>query len=473
MSISITDSSKEEANEEVPSSPSLPRNENSDNKKSHNHQRPSYGAIRTRSGTGVRATGPGTPVGRASRRLSQPSTTSGTSSPSIAATLSKASTPTGRVLTRALSTSRLSSTLTSTATAAPHMLPSHPQRSAGFNLATIGQLSPTASTSTMTMSRSETLAFLNSNSQNSYFTVGPHGASRVSYHGEMNGPSAGSGIGAGATGFGVGAATGPVTGVAGTHADGIVLPLGSSKAMPMCGSDAISLLDLEDSHNDLVMIDSNGNSSGNGVTGAAIVGETIASASAIVSNVRHSSGTLTASTTSAYLRAAGGPSGAVIPGGGSGGGIGGIGGDQGDHPASNAGGAGSGAVAALHPGNASSTLSSNLLSQGSSVPTLTSQAKKDAMQRAVMLAAMQQNGGAKILTAQRAGRWRQDLPSRKIRFGEFHRICEIEYGFEHGKVRKSVRVLSKGNWVIREISALTRFRFLHIDTVGCWGCHSH
>jgi len=259
----------------------------------------------------------------------------------------------------------------------------------------------------------------------------------VSYHGETNGFPGGHGVGSGGgagpgAGTGVGVGAGPGTG--GTQLEGIVLPSGTSKVMPMCGSDAISLLDLEDSHNDLVMIDSNGNSSGNGVAGAAVVGETIASASAIVSKIRPASGTLTASTTSAFLRAAAGGSGGPVVAGGSAvhgsGSAGGLHGeDQGEHFGINEGVGGSGGVGVIvggahHPSNAPS------------VPILTSQARKDAMQRAAMLAAIQQNGGAKILASQRVGRWRHDLPSRKIRFGEFHRICEIEYGFEDGKVRR-------------------------------------
>ncbi|KAF9360559.1 hypothetical protein BGX34_007715 [Mortierella sp. NVP85] len=419
--------------------PPPPANEISDNKShDYHYQQALLGSVRARPGT-ARA---GATGARISRRLSQPTATSNNTAP-IAATLSKATTPTGRVLTRTLSTSRVSSTSTSNATAAPHILPSHPQRSAGFNLATLGQLSPTASTSTMTMSRSETLAFLNSNNHNSYFTVGPHGSSRVSYHGETNGFPGGNGVGSGG-GAGSGAGTGPGTGpgTGGTQLEGIVLPSGTSKVMPMCGSDAISLLDLEDSHNDLVMIDSNGNSSGNGVAGAAVVGETIASASAIVSNIRPASGTLTASTTSAFFRAAAGGSGGTVVAGGSAvhgsGGAGGLHGeDQGEHFGNNEGVGGSGGVGvtvsgAHHPSNASS------------VPTLTSQARKDAMQRAAMLAAIQQNGGAKILASQRVGRWRHDLPSRKIRFGEFHRICEIEYGFEDGKLYLFSDVLVTG-----------------------------
>ncbi|KAF9357034.1 Zinc finger FYVE domain-containing protein 26 [Mortierella sp. AD094] len=279
-------------------------------------------------------------------------------------------TPAGRVLTRPLSTSKLSST----PMAAPHILPNQ-RHTAGFNLATLGQLSPTAAAAsgTMTMSRADTLAFLNSNSNNSYFTVGGS-SSRASHHSnDINGIFAA----AGANGA--------------QNADGIVLPSGNRT---MCGSDAISLLDLEDSHNDIVMIDSNGNSSASGVAGTAVVGETIASASAFVTN-RHSS-----------VGQSGVPSSVLS-----------VGGPMNANGINAAG---------------SSTSSSSNPAPRSSLPSLTSQAKRDAMQRAAMIAAMQQNGGAKILAAHRVGR-RQDRPSRNIRFGEFHRICEIEYGFEQGK----------------------------------------
>ncbi|KAF9113359.1 hypothetical protein BGX27_001748 [Mortierella sp. AM989] len=278
-------------------------------------------------------------------------------------------TPTGRVLTRPLSTSKLSST----PMAAPHILPNQ-RHAAGFNLATLGQLSPTAAgaTGTMTMSRADTLAFLNSNSSSSYFTVGGS-FSRASHHGgDINGIFATAGNSSV------------------QNADGIILPSGNRT---VCGSDAISLLDLEDSHNDIVMIDSNGNSSGSGVTGTAIVGETIASASAFVTN-RNS-----------IVGQGGTPSSALSTG-----------------VPTNANGIGA---------SGSSSSSSNPVPRFS-LPSLTSQAKRDAMQRAAMLAAMQQNGGAKILAAHRVGR-RQDCPSRNIRFGEFHRICEIEHGFEKGK----------------------------------------
>ncbi|KAF9286454.1 hypothetical protein BGZ68_002878 [Mortierella alpina] len=275
--------------------------------------------------------------------------------------------PAGRVLTRPLSTSKLSST----PLAAPHILPN--QRYAGFNLAALGQLSPTAST--MTMSRADALAH-----------TGASGSSHNSYFGTVSGAS-------GTRSFGESMVLG-----GGGHTEGVVIPSGCKT---MCGSDAISLLDLEDS--DLVMIDSNGNSSNSGVTGTAIVGETIASASAIVSNHasgnqnyygNHGGGTLTSSASSALLEAS--------------------------------------ATAGSGPHHPGGSVTSSHLSPRSSLPSLTSQAKKDAIQRAAMIAAIQQNGGAKILTAHRVGR-RQDRPNRGIRFGEFHRICEIEYGFRQGK----------------------------------------
>jgi hypothetical protein len=198
----------------------------------------------------------------------------------------------------------------------------------------------------------------------------------------------------------------------------------------MCGSDAISLLDLDDSHNDIVMIDSNGNSSGSAVVGPATVVETMASALAIVSNNHASAshhhtlggaahglvaglGGLTTAVSSASLLTGGG-------------GLGGSGGVSGSGSATSVLGGGS----AFGSGSSSG---SNISHPRSSLPSLTSQAKKDVMQRAAMLAAMQQNGGAKILGAHRVGR-RQDRPNRKIRFGDFHKICEIEYGFDQGKV---------------------------------------
>ncbi|KAF9433346.1 hypothetical protein BGZ76_009575 [Entomortierella beljakovae] len=297
-------------------------------------------------------------------------------------------TPTGRVLTRPLSTSKLSST----AMAAPHILPNL-RHTAGFNLATLGQLSPSASTSaatgTMTMSRADTLAFLNSNSNNSYFTVGGS-SSRASHHGgDING------IFAATAGGGV------------YNADGIVLPSGNRTG---CG-DAMSLLDLEDTHNDIIMIDSNGNSSGNGVTGSAVVGETMASASAFVASSSNSSGNNRRSSIGQSGSGGGVPSSALSIGG----------------PVNVN---GTNANTSSISSSVSGSTSSNPTAR-SSLPSLTSQAKRDAMQRAAMIAAMQQNGGAKIL-AGRVGR-RQDRPSRNIRFGEFHRICEIEYGFEQGK----------------------------------------
>ncbi|KAF9916876.1 Zinc finger FYVE domain-containing protein 26 [Lobosporangium transversale] len=346
------------------------------------------------------------------RRVPQPDT-AGQYSATIAA-------PTGRVLTRPLSTSKLSSD----PTAAPHILPIQRNNLAGFNLATLGQLSPSASTAAaggmMTMSRSETLAFLNANSNNSYFTVHPGSSSRVSsQYGDLHGPMQGG------------------TGTSGTatqNLDGIVLPTtqpGSNSRTTMCGSDAISLLDLEDSHNDLVMIDSNGNSSGSGVVGPAIVGETIASASAFVtsssagsngsanhrhlSGPQHHNGTLS---TSSAARLSG------IVGSGSGSGNGG-----GLHLSSSSSHLAGGPLPC--PPSSSNNHNNNN-GPRASLPSLTSQAKRDAMQRAAMIAAMQQNGGTKILAAQRVGR-RQDRPSRNIRFGEFHRICEIEHEFDQGK----------------------------------------
>ncbi|KAF9183713.1 Zinc finger FYVE domain-containing protein 26 [Haplosporangium sp. Z 11] len=274
--------------------------------------------------------------------------------------------PAGRVLTPPLSTSKLSSAPLAT----PYILPNQ-QHYTRFNLAALGQLSPSASTANMTMLRSDSLALLNSSgsTHNPYFgTVSGSLAPRSHISSAVADP-AGSGGGGG------------------IHSDGVILPSGSRT---MCGSDAISLLDLEDSNDDLVMIDSNGNSSGSGVIGAATVGATIASASAIVSNNQphhhhHHPAGLTLATSST--------------------------------------GSASNGAGPHHPGNASA--SSNL-SQRSSLPSLNS-----AMQRAAMIAAVQQNGGAKILTGQRVGR-RQDRPSRGIRFGEFHRICEIEYGFDEG-----------------------------------------
>lgn len=181
----------------------------------------------------------------------------------------------------------------------------------------------------------------------------------------------------------------------------------------MCGSDAISLLDLDDAHDDLVMIDSNGNSGGGGVTGSAVVGETMASASAIVSTHQHPY----------HL----GAHHSHHPEGGS------------NYAPSVASSTSSGAVGALasinqgHGSSSASSITSPSVQPRSSIPSLASQAKLDAMQRVAMIAAIQQNGGAKVLAAHRVGR-RQDRPSRNIRFSDFHRICEIEYEFELGKV---------------------------------------
>ncbi|KAF8941314.1 hypothetical protein EDD21DRAFT_62492 [Dissophora ornata] len=341
-----------------------------------------------------------------SRRPSQPDNGAATAaiSPSII-------TPTGRVLTRPLSTSKLSAT----PTPAPHILP-NPQRYAGFNLAALGQLSPSASTSTLmnsTMSRADTLAFLNSNSNTSYFTVGG-GTTRSSHHGDI-----------------YSLASAAASSSSGGGADETVVHSGTrpTSTMTMCGSDAISLLNLdqEDSRDDLVMIDSNGNSSGNGVIGAAVVGETIASASAIVVN-GHSSGVHhhhhgVGGTLAAGLTLTASASSALLGGMGVGNGASGVGGGGGPSDVT----AGKSTSSSVSGGGGVGSTSHR-----SSFPTLTSQAKKDAMQRAAMIAAMQQNGGAKILAAHRVGR-RQDRPSRNIRFGEFHRICEIEYGFDQGK----------------------------------------
>ncbi|KAG0307805.1 Pleckstrin y domain-containing F member 2 [Dissophora globulifera] len=368
-------------------------------------------------------------------------------------------TPTGRVLTRPLSTSKLSAT----ATSAPHILP-NPQRYAGFNLAALGQLSPSASTATMmttTMSRADTLMFLNSsvtngssssnNSNNvSYFTIGGGGGSpRLNHRSDIY-----------SLATAAAAATTTVVGPGGSVSSELedsVLPCGTrstSTILPMCGSEAISLLNLdpEDSQNDLVMIDSNGNSSGSGVTGAAVVGETMVSASAIVTNSHASAGhhpyhhqhqgiggslaaglALTTSASSTFLGGVG------IGSSSSGGGVGG---------------AGSGVAAGTVEGIAGKISSSagsgsaSTLSPKSSFPSLTSQARRDAVQRAAMIAAMQQNGGAKILAAHRIGR-RQDRPSRNIRFGEFHRICEIEYGFDQGKP-----LIANGRTLVQTIRVL-------------------
>ncbi|KAF9139651.1 Zinc finger FYVE domain-containing protein 26, partial [Linnemannia schmuckeri] len=281
--------------------------------------------------------------------------------------------PAGRVLTRPLSTSKLSSIPLT----APHILPN--QRYAGFNLAAFGQLSPSSSTAAaMTISRADSLAFLNSNSV--------AGSSPNPY-------------------FGISAATMKATG----------------------GGGAASTPN-NDSHNDIVMIDSNGNSSGSAVVGPATVVETMASASAIVSN-NHASAShhhTLGGAASGLVAGLGGlttavSSASLLTGGG---GLAGSGG-----------GSGSGAASVLGGGSAfgsGSSSGSSISQPRSSLPSLTSQAKKDVMQRAAMLAAMQQNGGAKILGAHRVGR-RQDRPNRKIRFGDYHKICEIEYGFDQGK----------------------------------------
>ncbi|KAG0031987.1 Zinc finger FYVE domain-containing protein 26 [Podila clonocystis] len=164
----------------------------------------------------------------------------------------------------------------------------------------------------------------------------------------------------------------------------------STAAGTMCGSDAISLLDLEDAHDDLVMIDSNGNSSGSGVTGSAVVGETMASASAIVSTHQHP-----------Y--------------------------HLGNHQAHQEGLGGNSYAPSL-----ASTTTSGAVGALASIKQGHGGTSTNAMQRVAMIAAIQQNGGAKVLAAHRVGR-RQDRPSRNIRFGDFHRICEIEYEFELGK----------------------------------------
>ncbi|GJJ68674.1 hypothetical protein EMPS_01020 [Entomortierella parvispora] len=335
------------------------------------------------------------------------------SSSSLATAAPDSRSPSGKVLSRPLSTSKLSST----PLAAPHILPN--QRYAGFNLAALGQLSPPASAgASLTMSRADTLAFLNANgpSQNSYFSLSatPSGTTTAATGGDSS--------------------SGSETG--GEHGQG-------ASHRTMCGSDAISLLDLEDPHNDLVMIDSNGNSSGSGVTGAAMVGESMASALAIVSHHHQSaksylggnsshagsegnSGlggslaaglTMTASASSAFLAGVAGSTGTLL----------GI-----DHSGFlGESGSGGGDVGGALGSGGTISGGSNLQPR-SSLPSLTSQARKDVLQRAAIIAALQQNGGAKIMAAHRMGR-RQDRPSRNIRFGEFHRICEIEYGFDEGK----------------------------------------
>lgn len=329
--------------------------------------------------------------------------------------------PSGKVLSRPLSTSKLSST----SMAAPHILPN--QRYAGFNLAALGQLSPPASAGAfLTMSRADTLAFLNANgpSHNSYFSL--------------------SATSSGTTTAGTGGESSSSGSETGDHGPSVYY-------RPMCGSDAISLMDLEDPHNDMVMIDSNGNSSGSGVTGAAMVGESMASALAIVSHHNQSaksylggnsghaasggsasgggSGlggslaaglTMTASASSAFLAGVAGSTGTLL----------GI--DHSSFLGESASGSGDGGGVL---GSGGSTSGASNLQPRSSLPSLTSQARKDVLQRAAMIAALQQNGGAKIMAAHRIGR-RQDRPSRNIRFGEFHRICEIEYGFDEGKVRE-------------------------------------
>ncbi|KAF9911191.1 Pleckstrin y domain-containing F member 1 [Linnemannia zychae] len=322
------------------------------------------------------------PAVTSTRRLSQPDTSS--------------MSPAGRVLTRPLSTSKLSSIPLT----APHILPN--QRYAGFNLAAFGQLSPSTTTAAaMTISRADSLAFLNStgSSPNPYFGI----QATVM----KGGPSTPNSL-----------------------MEGITLPSGATKTM--CGSDAISLLDLDDSHNDIVMIDSNGNSSGSAVVGPATVVETMASASAFVANshasANHYHHHTTLGSAASGLVAGLGLTAAVSSGNNNNGGSGSSGG---------IGGGGSGTSSGLSFGGGSgmgsgSSSGSSISQPRSSLPSLTSQAKKDAMQRAAMLAAIQQNGGAKILGAHRVGR-RQDRPSRKIRFGEFHKICEIEQSFDQGK----------------------------------------
>ncbi|KAF9299444.1 Zinc finger FYVE domain-containing protein 26 [Linnemannia elongata] len=310
--------------------------------------------------------------------------------------------PAGRVLTRPLSTSKLSSIPLT----APHILPN--QRYAGFNLAAFGQLSPSSSTAAaMTISRADSLAFLNSNSS--------AGSSPNPYFGNSAAAMKAGGSGGAST--------------PNSLMEGIMLPSSSGVTRTtMCGSDAISLLDLDDSHNDIVMIDSNGNSSGSAVVGPATVVETMASASAIVSN-NHASAShhhTLGGAASGLVAGLGGlttavSSASLLTGSG---GLGGSGG-----------GSGSGTTSVLGGGSAfgsGSSSGSSISQPRSSLPSLTSQAKKDVMQRAAMLAAMQQNGGAKILGAHRVGR-RQDRPNRKIRFGDYHKICEIEYGFNQGK----------------------------------------
>ncbi|KAG0043165.1 hypothetical protein BGZ83_011766 [Gryganskiella cystojenkinii] len=338
--------------------------------------------------------------------------------------------PSEKVLSRPLSTSKLSST----PLIAPHILPN--QRYAGFNLAALGQLSPPASQgASLTISRADTLAFLTANgpSHNSYFSLSATSSGTKDDSSSLHGSETGEG----------GERERP-------H-------------RPMCGLDAISLLDLDDPHNDMVFIDSNGNSSGSGVTGAAMVGESMASALAIVSH-HHSqpsqksleslagvSGTggnagggglggtlaagltMTASASQAFLAGVAGSTGTLL----------GID-HSGFHGDNTTGGSSSGGASSI---SGTGTISSGSNSQPrSSLPSLTSQARKDVLQRAAMIAAIQQNGGAKIMAAQQRMGRRQDRPSRNIRFGEFHRICEIEYGFDEGKP-----LLANGRTLIHSI----------------------
>ncbi|KAF9161584.1 Zinc finger FYVE domain-containing protein 26 [Actinomortierella ambigua] len=406
--------------------------------------------------------------------------------------------PANKVLTRPLSTSQL----TSSTMVMPHLSPT-PARYADFNLASLGQLSPSASTATATLTRPDAtttaplIPFLLSPSSPplTCTTTSIH-PTTVANHQHHNSNSSSSST----SYFSLQTSTKarPSSALSSptfypTHQP---MFLGSSNTtyhivgsggerIPTLGgsggggaSDAISLLDLDDSQ-DIVMIDSNGNSSGIGGTAHAVVGQTMASASAAM--VTHPS---TLSSTSASSTAA---AAAATTSNGSGHSSSmstirpfsfantlsthldffdlSIGKHDGSssststsnpsavtttapNPSSSTGSShsthGSGVNASPAAGSAAAalqsfhqqqqTLKESAAAARSSVPTLTAQAKRDAMQRAALIAAMQQNGGAKLLMqAHRVGR-RHDRPSRTIRFSEFHKICEIEHGFEKGKV---------------------------------------
>ncbi|KAG0346104.1 Zinc finger FYVE domain-containing protein 26 [Podila humilis] len=394
-------------------------------------------------------------------------TTAATTTTATAATTMTATTtntpmyvtsPAGRVLSRPLSTSHISS---APLLASPHIIPT-PQKYAGFNLATLGQLSPSASNASMTISRTDSL----SHQAASYFSPSITGLSDLGGNQcDQHHRTAESLFAPGSDSM----STIRYTNTGATPSMTTTTTTTTTTATTMCGSDAISLLDLEDTHDDLVMIDSNGNSIGGGVTGSALVGETMASASAIVSTHKHHSqhypyyhqqqhhshfegggggggdrhssyavaglASLAAlSTPTSTPTNPGGAVGALTMSlnqhGGGGGGASTSGGTVGS-------GGGNGTLASSGTSTPSLYHASSQLgsTRHSSTATLTSQAKLDAMQRVAMIAAIQQNGGAKILAAQqrhRVGR-RQDRPSRNIRFGDFHRICEVEYEFETGK----------------------------------------